>query len=103
MWVINFNRNVIKKIMKDKILEIIDIELKESNYNSNRDWQKETAKSIESLIKKDYVEKEFVLWKDNFTEYDIENELYTVEVETHVIVEMTFNEVYQYWYRCVRK
>jgi hypothetical protein len=40
----------------------------------------------------------FIKWKDDFTDYDAEEESYTVEVETHVIEEMTLEQVFNFWY-----
>jgi hypothetical protein len=39
----------------------------------------------------------FVDWLSNFTTYDLLNQLYIVEIETHVIKKMTLKKVYKYW------
>jgi hypothetical protein len=47
--------------------------------------------------------KEFIEWKDLFTKFDLENMIYTVMIETHIIEEMTLDGVYNYWLNNVKK
>ena len=46
---------------------------------------------------------EFIEWKDCFTNFDIEEQLYFVMIETHIVEKMTLEGAYQYWLTNVKK
>jgi hypothetical protein len=55
------------------------------------------AEEIATMIK------EFIVWKDNFVDFDIETQLYAVTVETHVIEWKSLEETFDYWLINIKK
>jgi hypothetical protein len=46
---------------------------------------------------------EFIEWKDNFTEFDIDEQLYKAEIETHIIDWMPLDHLYGFWLTNIKK
>ena len=46
---------------------------------------------------------EFIEWKDNNVDFDIEDQLYMVMVETHIVEWVQLKKVYKYWLNNVKK
>ena len=76
--------------MEQKIIEIFN--RKREFHDNQETFFRHSAYEISCQVM------DFILWKDNFTHFDIEQQLYMVEVETHVIEIMDFDAVYLYWF-----
>lgn len=86
------------KELKNEILEILLDKIKCSGYTAIEGIP-QSAREIESLIKENYVEKEFVKWiiieflAGRITYYDSDN-TYSI---WNIDIDYTLDELYDYW------
>lgn len=95
------------KTLKDEILEILLDKIKCSGYTAI-EGMPQSAREIESLIKENYVEKEFVRWFAEQDEFyhciiDDEEKWYIPDWSTNILPRyLSFDELYDHWKREVK-
>ena len=83
--------------MKEKIIKILDNYFDLSIYKGKDEILSCVASKIESLIKENYIEKEFIEWMDNKKKQPNSKYLNIFEVDDSIRQWLTFDNIYKYW------